>query len=60
MGRRAMGQGNVVGKTAAGIAMLAPSFFDGIAMDLGILETGSPPADLNNRFGSYGDMFRQM
>lgn len=29
-------------------------------MDLGILETGSPPADLNNRFGSYGDMFRQM
>jgi GMP synthase-like glutamine amidotransferase len=29
-------------------------------MDLGILETGSPPGDLKNRFGSYGDMFRQM
>ncbi|GFE83831.1 GMP synthase [Steroidobacter agaridevorans] len=29
-------------------------------MDLGILETGAPPADLKNRFGSYGDMFRQM
>ena len=29
-------------------------------MDLGILETGAPPADLNHRFGSYGDMFRQL
>ena len=29
-------------------------------MDLGILETGAPPADLKNRFGSYGDMFRQL
>ena len=29
-------------------------------MHLGILETGTPPADLKNRFGSYGDMFRQM
>lgn len=29
-------------------------------MDLGILETGAPPADLNLRFGSYGDMFRQL
>lgn len=29
-------------------------------MDLGILETGAPPGDLKNRFGSYGDMFRQM
>lgn len=29
-------------------------------MDLGILETGAPPADLKQRFGSYGDMFRQL
>lgn len=29
-------------------------------MDLGILETGTPPADLKSRFGSYGDMFRQL
>lgn len=29
-------------------------------MHLGILETGAPPADLNLRFGSYGDMFRLM
>jgi GMP synthase-like glutamine amidotransferase len=29
-------------------------------MDLGILETGVPPADLKDRFGSYGDMFRQL
>lgn len=29
-------------------------------MDLGILETGAPPADLKDRFGSYGDMFRQL
>ncbi|HEY0681279.1 MAG TPA: hypothetical protein VGD45_03015 [Steroidobacter sp.] len=29
-------------------------------MDLGILETGAPPADLKDRFGSYGDMFRLM
>jgi GMP synthase-like glutamine amidotransferase len=29
-------------------------------MDLGILETGIPPADLKNQFGSYGDMFRRM
>lgn len=29
-------------------------------MDLGILETGAPPADLKTRFGSYGDMFRQL
>jgi GMP synthase-like glutamine amidotransferase len=27
---------------------------------LGILETGAPPADLRQRFGSYGDMFRQL
>jgi GMP synthase-like glutamine amidotransferase len=27
---------------------------------LGILETGAPPADLKQRFGSYGDMFRQL
>lgn len=27
---------------------------------LGILETGVPPADLKQRFGSYGDMFRQL
>jgi GMP synthase-like glutamine amidotransferase len=27
---------------------------------VGILETGAPPADLNGRFGSYGDMFRQL
>src|SRR5688500_17072796 len=31
-----------------------------IAMDLGILETGTPPGDLKNSFGSYGDMFRQL
>lgn len=29
-------------------------------MDLGILETGAPPGDLRQRFGSYGDMFRQL
>lgn len=29
-------------------------------MHLGILETGTPPADLKQRFGSYGDMFRQL
>lgn len=29
-------------------------------MDLGILETGAPPGDLQARFGSYGDMFRRM
>ena len=29
-------------------------------MDLGVLETGVPPADLKDRFGSYGDMFRQL
>lgn len=27
---------------------------------LGILETGAPPADLNGRFGTYGDMFCQL
>jgi GMP synthase-like glutamine amidotransferase len=27
---------------------------------LGILETGAPPGDLKQRFGSYGDMFRQL
>jgi len=27
---------------------------------LGILETGAPPPDLKNRFGSYGDMFQQL
>lgn len=27
---------------------------------LGILETGAPPADLKQRFGTYGDMFRQL
>jgi GMP synthase-like glutamine amidotransferase len=27
---------------------------------LGILETGAPPGDLKARFGSYGDMFRQL
>jgi GMP synthase-like glutamine amidotransferase len=27
---------------------------------LGILETGAPPADLKQQFGSYGDMFRQL
>lgn len=27
---------------------------------LGVLETGVPPADLKQRFGSYGDMFRQL
>jgi GMP synthase-like glutamine amidotransferase len=40
--------------------MLAPLFLREISMDLGILETGSPPGDLQQRFGSYGDMFRQM
>lgn len=29
-------------------------------MYLGILETGAPPADLKDRFGSYGDMFRRL
>lgn len=29
-------------------------------MDLGILETGAPPADLKDRFGSYGEMFRRL
>jgi GMP synthase-like glutamine amidotransferase len=29
-------------------------------MNLGIFETGAPPADLKHRFGSYGDMFRQL
>jgi len=29
-------------------------------MHLGILETGAPPADLQQRFGSYGDMFRRL
>jgi GMP synthase-like glutamine amidotransferase len=29
-------------------------------MNLGILETGAPPADLKDRFGSYGDMFRRL
>lgn len=29
-------------------------------MDLGILETGVPPADLQARFGSYGEMFQQL
>lgn len=29
-------------------------------MNLGILETGVPPDDLKTRFGSYGDMFRQL
>lgn len=29
-------------------------------MNLGILETGAPPADLKTRFGSYGDMFRRL
>jgi len=29
-------------------------------MKLGILETGAPPADFKDRFGSYGDMFRQL
>lgn len=32
----------------------------GLAMNLGILETGVPPVDLKDRFGSYGDMFRQL
>jgi GMP synthase-like glutamine amidotransferase len=27
---------------------------------LGILETGAPPGDLKQRFGTYGDMFRQL
>lgn len=27
---------------------------------LGILETGVPPGDLKQRFGSYGDMFRRL
>jgi GMP synthase-like glutamine amidotransferase len=45
---------------APGIAMLCAIVLTGIAMDLGILETGSPPADLKDRFGSYGDMFRQL
>lgn len=27
---------------------------------VGILETGGPPGDLAQRFGSYGDMFRQL
>lgn len=40
--------------------MLGASFLVEIAMDLGILETGAPPADLKHRFGSYGDMFRRM
>ena len=31
-----------------------------LAMNLGILETGMPPADLRDRFGSYGDMFRRL
>ena len=29
-------------------------------MNLGILETGAPPGDLQQRFGSYGDMFRRL
>lgn len=29
-------------------------------LTLGILETGAPPADLTQRFGTYGDMFRQL
>ena len=29
-------------------------------LTLGILETGAPPADLTRRFGTYGDMFRQL
>lgn len=32
----------------------------GIAMHLGILETGAPPGDLKQHFGSYGDMFRHL
>ena len=30
------------------------------AMKIGILETGAPPPDLKDRFGSYGDMFRDL
>jgi GMP synthase-like glutamine amidotransferase len=43
--------------------MLAPNLGRGPASSmqtLGILETGAPPADLKQRFGSYGDMFRQL
>jgi GMP synthase-like glutamine amidotransferase len=40
--------------------MLCAILLPGIAMNLGILETGTPPADLKDRFGSYGDMFRQL
>ncbi len=40
--------------------MLGASFTAGTAMDLGILETGAPPADLQDRFGSYGEMFQRM
>jgi GMP synthase-like glutamine amidotransferase len=29
-------------------------------MNLGILETGAPPGDLKDRFGSYGDMFARL
>lgn len=29
-------------------------------MNLGILETGSPPGDLQHRFGSYGQMFERL
>ncbi len=29
-------------------------------MKIGILETGAPPADFKGRFGSYGDMFRDL
>jgi GMP synthase-like glutamine amidotransferase len=29
-------------------------------MNLAILETGAPPADLNNRFPSYGQMFERL
>jgi GMP synthase-like glutamine amidotransferase len=29
-------------------------------MKIGILETGAPPPDLKDRFGTYGDMFRDL
>lgn len=40
--------------------MLSGIAWTGPAMNLGILETGAPPADLKDRFGSYGDMFRTL
>jgi GMP synthase-like glutamine amidotransferase len=40
--------------------MLSGIAWTGTAMNLGILETGAPPADLKDRFGTYGDMFRDL